>query len=104
MFVFGCAGPAKLAQRSQERLDKGEYGRAGFALNKEPGNASARAAAAEAGNAMARDWERRIHALAQSDSLAAAEQVLALNDFRVGASRYAPVTVTPTWAGEETAS
>lgn len=107
VFVFGCAGPAKLAQRSQERLDKGEYGRAWElavrALNKEPGNASARAAAAEAGNAMARDWERRIHALAQSDSLAAAEQVLALNDFRVGASRYAPVTVTPTWAGEETA-
>lgn len=107
VFVFGCAGPAKLAQKSQEKLDRGEYGRAWDlavrALQKDAGNAQARAAASEAGNAMARQWEARIHALAASDSLAAADQVLALNDWRVGASHWAPISVSPSWAREEAA-
>lgn len=107
VFVFGCAGPAKLAQKSQEKLDRGEYGRAWDlavrALQKDAGNAQARATASQAGNAMARDWEQRIRALASSDSLAAAEQVLSLNDWRVGASHWAPITVSPEWGRAETA-
>lgn len=105
LLVWGCAGPGKLAQRSEEKLAGGDYRRAWDlsvrALNKDPGNARARAAAAAAGNALARDWEQRIHVLAQSDSMVAAEQVLELSDFRVGASRYAAITVSPAWSSEE---
>ncbi len=103
--VVGCAGPSKLAERGEERLASGENGRAWDlairALNKDPGNARARAVANAAGNSMARDWERRIHALTQSDSVAAAEQVLALCSFRVDAARYAAITVSPEWSREE---
>jgi hypothetical protein len=105
--MFGCAGPAKLAEKSEHMLAGGQNGRAWElairALDKDPGNTRARAAAAAAGNAMARDWEQRIHVLAESDSMAAAEQVLQLNDFRVGAVRYAAITVSPDWAREEQA-
>jgi hypothetical protein len=105
LLMLGCAGPSKLAQKSEEMLAGGENGRAWQlavrALDKDPGNVRARAAAAAAGNAMARDWEQRIHVLAQSDSLAAAEQVIQLNDFRVGAVRYAAITVSPEWSREE---
>ena len=107
LVVLGCAGPSKLAEKSEEMLAGGQNGRAWElairALDKDPGNTRARAAAAAAGNAMARDWERRVHVLAQSDSLAAAEQVLELNEFRVGAVRYAAITVSPEWSGEEQA-
>ena len=102
-----CAGPAKLAQKSQEKLAAGETGRAWTlatrALDKDPGNVRARAAANAAGNAMARDWEQRIHVLAQTDTLAAADQVLQLADFRVGATRYAAITVPTEWSREERA-
>jgi len=105
LVILGCAGPSKLAQKSEEKLADGENGRAWDlatrALNKDPGNARARAAATAAGNAMARNWEQRIDALAQSDSLAAAEQVLALAAFRVDAFRYAAISVSPTWSQEE---
>jgi hypothetical protein len=100
-----CAGPAKLAQKSEEKLAGGEPGRAWNlatrALDKDPGNVRARQAATAAGNAMARDWEHRIHVLAQSDTLAAADQVLQLSDFRVSAVRYAAITVSPEWSSEE---
>ncbi len=103
--VLGCAGPSKLAQRSEEKLAGGQQWRAWElatrALDKDPGNARARAAATAAGNAIARDWEQRIHVLAQSDSVAAAGQVLELASFRVGAARYAAVTVSPEWSSEE---
>ncbi len=105
--VFGCAGPSRLAQRSEEKLAGGENGRAWElairALDKDPGNARARSAATAAGNALARDWERRIPVLAQSDSVAAAEQVLELASFRVGAVRYAAITVSPEWSRAEQA-
>lgn len=107
LVVIGCAGPSKLAQRSEEKLAGGENGRAWElatrALDKEPGNARARAAATAAGNAMAREWEQRIHTLAQSDSLAAAEQVLELTSFRVSASHYGAIAVSPEWSREEQA-
>src|SRR5262245_1415936 len=107
LVVFGCAGPAKLAEKSEEMLSTGQHGRAWElatrALEKDPGNARARAAAAASGNAMARDWENRIHVLAQSDSMAAAEKVLELNAWRVNANRYAPITVPPDWSRAEVA-
>src|SRR5215831_1086608 len=87
MLLAGCAGPSKLAQKSEENLAAGENTRAWElatrALDRDPGNARARAAATAAGNAIARDWEQRIHVLAQSDSIAAARQVLELATFRV---------------------
>jgi hypothetical protein len=105
LLVVGCAGPSRLAQRSEEKLGAGDYGRAWDlavrALQKEPGNARAREAAESAGNARARDWERRIQALGASDSLAAAEAVLALNEFRVNATRWAAIAVSPEQARDE---
>lgn len=105
--VLGCAGPSKLAQKSEQQLAGGENGHAWRlatrALDKDPGNARARKAATAAGNAIARDWEQRIHVLAQSDSVAAAEQVLELAAFRVGAVHYAAISVGPEWAREEQA-
>jgi len=107
LVMLGCAGPAKLAEKSEQMLAGGQNGRAWElairALDKDPGNTRARSAAAAAGNAMARDWEQRIHVLAQSDSMAAAEQVLELNAFRVNAVRYAAITVSPDWGREEQA-
>ena len=107
LLVAGCAGPTKLAEKSQEKLAMGENTRAWLlatrALDKDPGNVRARAAATAAGNAIARDWEQRIAALAPSDSLAAAEQVLQLAEFRTNAVRYAAITVSQDWANEEQA-
>ena len=105
LIVLGCAGPSRLAQRGEERLAGGENGRACElairALRKDPGNVRARAVANAAGNSMARDWEQRIQALTASDSVAAAEQVLALCSFRVDAAPYAAISVSPAWAGVE---
>ena len=105
LMLGACAGPAKLARKSEEKLAGGETGRAWAlatrALDKDPGNVRARAAATAAGNTMARDWEQRIHVLAQTDTLAAADQVLALADFRVGATKYAAITVATEWSREE---
>ncbi|HTM58594.1 MAG TPA: hypothetical protein VL123_09290 [Candidatus Udaeobacter sp.] len=107
LIVVGCAGPAKLAQKSEEKLANGENGRAWDlairALDKDPGNTRARAAASAAGNAMARNWEQRIHGLAQTDTMAAAEQVLDLAAFRTNAARYAVITPSPESVAEERA-
>lgn len=103
----GCAGPSKLAQRSEEKLGNGDIWRAWQlatrALDKEPGNPRAREAAMNASAAIAQDWERRIHALADVDSLQAAEQVLAFADFRAQAARYVTVPVGATWPNDERA-
>jgi hypothetical protein len=105
LILVGCAGPSKLAERSEQQLAGGENQRAWelatHALNRDPGNARARAAATAAGNSIARDWEQRIAGLAPSDSMAAAEQVLELTTFRVDAARYAVITVSPDWAAAE---
>ncbi len=105
LVVAGCAGPAKLTQRSQEKLASGDAWRAWQlatrALDKEPGNPAARSAATAAAAAIAQDWERRIHALAEVDTLQAADQVLAFADFRAGAARYATVPVSAGWPEDE---
>lgn len=107
MIVLGCAGPAKLAQRSEDKLAQGEMWRAWTlatrALDKAPGNTQARAAATRAAAAIADDWQRRIRALAEADSLAAAEQVLEFVTFRAAAARYTTVPVGAGWTGEERA-
>ena len=101
----GCAGPTKLAERSEEKLAGGQQWRAWElatrALDKEPGNARARAAASAAAVTIAQDWHQRIRALADADSVAAAEQVLEFAAFRAGSVRYAAVQVDPGYPREE---
>jgi hypothetical protein len=103
--LLGCAGPSRLAERSQDKLAMGEHWRAWElatrALDRAPGNARARAAAEAAAASIAADWERRIHALAELDSLEAAEQALGFADFRAAAARYATVPVGAGWARDE---
>ena len=106
-FILACAGPSKLAQRSEEKLAGGDSWRAWQlatkALDREPGNPRARHAATMAGVMIAQDWQRRIHALAGVDSLQAADQVLELADFRVAAVRYTTLPSDEVVAGEEQA-
>ncbi len=105
VLVAGCAGPTKLAERSEEKLAGGQQWRAWElatkALDKEPGNARARAAASAAAAAIARDWQDRIRATAAADSMAAAAEVLEFASFRAGAARYAMVPVDAGFPREE---
>lgn len=102
----GCAGPAKLAQKSENKLAEGDVWKAWQlatkALDKAPANARARRAAAAAATTIADDWQRRISAQAQSDSMAAAEDVLKFARFRSEATRYTTVRTTPEWMASET--
>ena len=101
VLLAGCAGPTKLAERSQQKLESGDMWRAWQlavrALEREPLNPTAKSAAAAAGQAIAADWERRITALAAVDSLRAADQALEFASFRGNAARYVTVAVSPTW-------
>ena len=105
--VTGCAGPSRLAEKSEDKLSAGDHWRAWQlatrALDREPANPRARAAATAAGASIAQDWERRIRALADVDTLEAADQVLAFADFRAAAAVYATIAVTPAWPEEERA-
>lgn len=102
----GCAGPSKLAERSERKLAGGDIWQAWHlatrALDREPMNPRARRAVAAAGEVISDDWQRRIRALASVDSLLAAEQVLAFTDFRADAARYTTVAVAPSWPKDET--
>ena len=103
--VVGCAGPNKLADKSQDKLAEGDMWRAWKlatqALDKAPANVRARAAADAAASSIASDWRRRIQALAAVDSLDAAEQVMQFVGFRTNAARYVTVQVTESWAQTE---
>jgi hypothetical protein len=105
--VAGCAGPAKLAEKSEDKLAQGDVWKAWQlatrALDKAPANPRARQAAAAAASSIAQDWERRIVALAQTDSLAAAEEVLKFAQFRTDAIPYTTVAVGDGWLERETA-
>src|SRR5262249_24239709 len=100
----GCASSSKLSKKSEEKLASGDAWRAWDlatkALDKEPGNPRAREAATKAGAAIAQEWQRKIHALAEVDSLSAAEEVLKLADFRAQAARYATIPVGADWPSE----
>lgn len=101
----GCAGPTKLAEKSQRELAEGDVWKAWQlatrALDREPMNPRAREAATATALVISTDWQRRIHALASVDSLRAAEQVLAFAEFRANAVNYTTVGVPETWAAEE---
>jgi len=103
--AVGCAGPNKLADKSQEKLAQGDMWKAWRlatqALDRQPANPRARAAADAAASTIANDWQRRVQALAATDSMAAAEQVLQFVDFRTNAARYTTVRVTEGWAQNE---
>src|SRR5881394_2685137 len=105
VLVAGCAGPTKLAEKSQQKLSSGDVWRAWQlatrALDREPMNPAAKKAAADAGRVIADDWQRKIDALAPIDSVQAAEQVLEFTQFRVDAIRYTTIDVAPPWAAEE---
>ncbi|HTO90105.1 MAG TPA: hypothetical protein VMJ70_03140 [Candidatus Sulfotelmatobacter sp.] len=105
VLVAGCAGTAKLTQKSEEKLAGGDAWKAWQlavrALDKEPGNPQARDAATAAGNAIAQEWQRKILALADVDSLQAADQVLEFVDFRGNAAHYATIAVSPDWTNTE---
>ena len=53
---------------------------------------------------ISQDWQRRIIALADVDSMDAAEQVLKYVEFRADAARYIAVTVGEPWTSTESAS
>lgn len=105
LLVTSCAGPAKLAERSEDQLVAGDHWKAWNtairALDKAPANDRARAAARAASASISSDWQRRITAVAAEDSIAAAEQVLELASFRAGAARYVTVEVSPEWGRTE---
>lgn len=107
LLLVGCAGPAKLTQQSQQKLAAGDpwsaWRLATRALDKQQGNPAARAAATRAGGVIAQDWERRIHALADVDTLRAADQVITFAEFRANAARYATIPVSAAWPGDEQA-
>lgn len=101
----GCAGSAKLSKKSEEKLASGDAWKAWQlatrALDKEPGNPRAQAAATKAGTAIVQDWQRKIRAYAELDSAKAAAEVLALTDFRGEAARYTTIPMGESWTAEE---
>jgi len=103
--LMGCASSSKLSQKSEEKLAGGDAWKAWQlatrALDKEPGNPRARSAATAAGASIALDWQRRIRALAETDSMKAAAEVLELTAFREDAARYATIPVGAGWPAEE---
>ncbi len=108
LLVTGCGGgSSKLTQKSEEKLAGGDAWRAWQlatrALDKEPGNPRARAAATAAGASIAEEWQRKIHALAEFDSLKAADEALELAEFRENAARYATIPVGAEWPAEDRA-
>ncbi len=105
LVLVGCASSAKLTRQSEEKLAKGNAWKAWElatrALDKEPGNPDARHAATAAGAAIAEEWQRKIRALADLDTMQAAEQVLEFAEFRMNAARYATIPLRSGWAAEE---
>ncbi len=106
LLLIGCAaGTSKLSEKSEKELASGDaWGAWRLAirgLDKEPGNPRARAAATSAGASIAEEWQRRIRATAEVDSIDAAEEVLKLNDFRADAARYATIPLGAGWPEEE---
>ncbi len=86
LVLASCAGPAKLAQQSDEALAKGDlskaYDRALRAVEKDPLNAQARGAYTRASARVADDYKARVRALAAADSLGAADLALRFRAFR----------------------
>lgn len=101
----GCAGPAKLAEKSENKLSKGDHWQAWRlatrALDQAPANPRAKAAARAAAASISEDWQRRIQSISEADSLAAAQQVLEFTAWRAEAANYTIVMLDPGWADRE---
>jgi hypothetical protein len=104
-FVIGCASSSKLSEKSEKKLASGDawhaWQLATRALDKEPGNPRARSAATAAGASIVQEWQRRIRAVAETDSVESAEEALKLNDFRAMAAHYATIPVGADWPAED---
>ena len=104
-FAAGCASTAKLTQKSEQKLASGDHWKAWEfatrALDKQPGNPSAREAATAAGHSIGEEWRRKIQATAALDSVDAAEQVLQFVAFRANAARYCTLEQPAAWPEEE---
>jgi hypothetical protein len=105
LLLTSCAGPKKLTQQSEKNLAVGGHWKAWQlatrALDKAPGNARAQAAATSAGASISHDWSRRIRALADHDSLEAADQAMDFVAFRANAARYVTIPLDLGWPEEE---
>lgn len=86
LIAVGCASANKLSQKSERALVSGDlagaYKHALKAVGKSPENPRAQAAFAAAATRLVDDRKQRILAIAAADTLAAADQVLALADLR----------------------
>ena len=95
---LSCAGPAKLAQRSEVQLRNGDpekaYEIACRALDKDAKSARATAALDAAALALTDAWKQRIEASSQLDTIAAARAVLELAALRRTATA-SPRTASP---------
>ncbi len=106
LIAVSCASPARLARRSGQELAQGDvdkaYELARKAVEKDAGNADARAAYARASERLAADWRGRIRAQASADSLAAAEAVLRYTRFRSEVAAHGATTRDDAdWAADE---
>lgn len=105
LLALSCAGPAELARRGDAALAGGDpqhaFELSARALDRQPGNAPARATIAAAAQAIGADYERRIRAVAEADSLVAAAQALEYAGFRARAARYVALPADSVWAREE---
>ena len=105
LLTLSCASSKELARRSAVALQGGDatkaYELALKSIDKDPGNTQARAALYEAAQLRAAEWKRKILDMEQVDSLAAAKEVLAYDDFRLQAARdRAPVDPDPAFDAE----
>jgi hypothetical protein len=86
LLALSCASANKLSQRSERELAAGDlrgaYEHARAAIAKEPSNPRAKAAFATAAGRLVDDRKARIAAIAAVDTIAAAQQVLALAELR----------------------
>jgi len=105
LVLTGCASTQKLTQKSEQNLAGGDHWRAWQlatrALDRAPANPRAREAATAAAASIGQDWERRVRALAATDSLSAAAQVLEYVEFRSNAARYVTAPVGLGWPDDE---
>jgi len=108
VLAASCAGPNKLAQQSEKAYRSGDvekaYDKAAKAVRKDPENVKARAALTQAAARLYDIRKSEIHALAASDTVAAADRLEALDRFRDEVSGYRiPLPPDSAFAREERA-
>jgi hypothetical protein len=92
IFALSCASANKLSQRSERELAAGDlrgaYEHARAAIAKQPTNARAQSAFSAAATRLVADRKARILNIAEVDTVAAAQQTLALAELRGEIARY----------------